>query len=195
MQQNWINHYQVHAHSNCHFTNSYLLLFHLFHHRCEQWCFCSTSLNVVSFSVNLQEFSIFEWHTTHRYFTDYIFSWKKDFSHFKIDSSYWQKSTRSTFSQPSGLFIIWTPTGYLMAVSIEIFSSIYPFQYFGCFTFLAFGAFMFATAFVKTMKIQLRSINKEASRGKYRKNMYETLCKFIRTHAHLKQLGGWLICG
>lgn len=55
---------------------------------------------------------------------------------------------------------------------------------------LAFGAFMFTSAFVDILNDELQLINKMGRRKKDRENMYKELREFIRTHAHLKQLSG-----
>lgn len=82
------------------------------------------------------------------------------------------------------------PTGYLAAIFIEFCLTIYPLQYVGVFMLFAFGLFMFIVAIVDIMKNELRSINKMASRKKFRKEMNEKLSEFIWTHANLKQLSG-----
>lgn len=58
----------------------------------------------------------------------------------------------------------------------------------GCFMSLAFGAFMFTTAFIEILIDELHLINKMAKHKNSHRDMYEKLSKFIRTHADLKQL-------
>lgn len=89
------------------------------------------------------------------------------------------------------------PVGYLVAVSIQLFTATIAFRYIGCFTLLAFGGFMFALAIVQILKDVLLSINnlasfknrnhKLAKNEKLRKNIYEKLFQFIQMHAHLQQ--------
>lgn len=81
-----------------------------------------------------------------------------------------------------------TPIGYLAAVFLQVGFTICPFQYIGCFMFLAFGAHMLVTAIIDIMNDQLRTINNMANRKKYRKDLYGKLCEFIRLHADFKQL-------
>lgn len=80
------------------------------------------------------------------------------------------------------------PFGYLVTVVAQFLLLIYPCQYLGCFTVLAFGAFMFSVAFVKILKNELRSVNKMATRKKLRKRMYKQLSHFIWSHSNAKQL-------
>lgn len=81
-----------------------------------------------------------------------------------------------------------TPTGYLMTVFLQFVWAINIIQYVGCLTFLAFGIFVFAIAFVKVMRNDLDQITMIARDRNSPEDMYKTLSDFIWTHANAKQL-------
>lgn len=80
------------------------------------------------------------------------------------------------------------PIGYFFAVIWECIVGLSVLLFLGCVPLFAFGAFLFALAFAKDFKGDLRMINEMAKAKQPNVNVLKKLNEFVRCYSNVAQL-------